>query len=259
MNRPTPRQMELLKVMFAERGDIPEVAAIREEALASYRAGRLNNEAVSNLITNLRDRFPVRRGGRVAASQTGGPKGGAWTEVPDGYYAVASRTGNNDLDFWFVSTAGEDAGEWAGFRRVARVIGGHADVRVKGRERTAALEAILAAGIDEARMTYARENIRCWHCNTQLTDETSRALGVGPVCRRNLGMTAPAPERVAPEPVPMFEVVGAVVVEAPEAEAVEAEVREARRVLDGAAARAEVLAAMRNGDLPTPAWGSRPW
>jgi len=139
-----------------------------------------------------------------AAAPSAERRGGDWTQVPDGRYAVPSQSGRNDLDFWFVSTAPDDAGEWAGFRRVSRVVGGRADGRVRGATRTAALEAIIAAGIEDARMTYARELGRCWHCNLHLTDEASRAAGMGPVCRRG-GRTAPA----APAP---FEVVAELVV-----------------------------------------------
>lgn len=141
------------------------------------------------------------------APATGAPRGGAWTEVPDGRYAVPSATGNNDLDFFLVSTAGEDEGEWAGMRRVERIIGGDRDAPVKGLARRAALEAIRDAsyvtgavevtmpdgvtgtipardltGPDAAAIRYADEFTRCGKCNRSLTDLTSRINGIGPVC-----------------------------------------------------------------------------
>jgi hypothetical protein len=100
--------------------------------------------------------------------------------VPAGYYATTSRTGNNDLDFWAVDVPAE--GKWAGYTFVSRVIGGHEDTRVRGAEARAALEAIQADGPFYAAQTYGRNIGRCGRCNRHLTDETSRALGLGPDC-----------------------------------------------------------------------------
>jgi hypothetical protein len=100
--------------------------------------------------------------------------------VPAGHYATASRTGNNDLDFWTVDCPTE--GKWAGYTFVSRVIGGHEDQRVRGAEAAKALAAIEAAGPEEAAKAYGRAIGRCGRCNRHLTDETSRALGLGPEC-----------------------------------------------------------------------------
>lgn len=105
-------------------------------------------------------------------------------DVPAGFYAVPSRTGNNDLDFFRVDRP-ED-GKWAGYTFVKRVIGGHDDQRVRGTEMRLALEAILATGVDQARQTYGVEIGRCAICNRHLTDDESRAFGIGPTCRGGL-------------------------------------------------------------------------
>jgi Family of unknown function (DUF6011) len=102
-------------------------------------------------------------------------------EVPEGYYAVPSRTGNNDLDFFSVDRPSE--GRWAGYVFVKRVIGGHVDTPVRGSEARLALEAIIEFGIEEAGVLYGREIGRCYVCNRTLTDDLSREMGIGPVCR----------------------------------------------------------------------------
>lgn len=43
--------------------------------------------------------------------------------------------------------------------------------------------AAIAADLDGARQLYARKLGRCYICGKTLTDELSRKLGVGPVCR----------------------------------------------------------------------------
>lgn len=103
-------------------------------------------------------------------------------KVPKGYYATPSATGNNDLDFWFVDVV-EREGQWKGFRSVSRVIGGRSNVRVKGTTRRDALVAIEKAGYEAAGMRFAQELGRCYRCGKHLTDDLSRQLGIGPVCR----------------------------------------------------------------------------
>lgn len=113
-------------------------------------------------------------------------------DVPAGHYAVESATGNNDLDFYRVDRP-ED-GRWAGYTFVKRVIGGHPDTPVRGREAHSALDRIKNApryvndgedryGWEAAAIRYGVEIGRCYRCNRSLTDETSRALGIGPDCR----------------------------------------------------------------------------
>jgi len=102
-------------------------------------------------------------------------------EVPEGYYAVQSRTGNNDLDFFSVDRPSE--GRWAGYVFVKRVIGGHVDTPVRGSEARHALEAIIEQGVEASGALYGREIGRCYVCNRTLTDELSREMGIGPTCR----------------------------------------------------------------------------
>jgi hypothetical protein len=96
---------------------------------------------------------------------------------------VESATGNNDLDFYRVDRPTE--GRWAGRTFVKRIIGGNPDIQVRGAEARNALNRILAAGPDDAKKKYGQEIGQCGECNRHLTDETSRELGIGPVCRSN--------------------------------------------------------------------------
>jgi hypothetical protein len=188
--RPTGPQRDLLKTLFAERAGNPEAERIRGEINAIMQAGGLTFEVVSATITDLK-----------AIPKPAAVRGGAWTEVPDGRYAVPSATGNNDLDFFLVTTEDEE-GDWFGFRRVERVIGGNPEAPVKGQPRRAALEAIVAAEYDRPIMTfegreygggtyagpeaaairYADTIGECGRCGRSLTKYESRAAGIGPVC-----------------------------------------------------------------------------
>lgn len=105
-----------------------------------------------------------------------------FADIAAGFYATPSRTGNNDLDFWKVLVGK------TGFRSVKRVIGGGSDkyprlIEITRPEMGRALGAILRTGIQQAANEYARNEKRCKKCGIQLTDDESRAAGMGPVCR----------------------------------------------------------------------------
>lgn len=106
-------------------------------------------------------------------------------QVPDGRYAVPSRTGNNDYDFFIVHTKRQGARK--GQRFIDRHKGGiDSEVEISPMQGRYALEAILAEGIEVARDRYATEAQECWKCGIPLTDELSRALRIGPDCCKNV-------------------------------------------------------------------------
>lgn len=114
--------------------------------------------------------------------------------LPEGLYATPSLTGNNDLDFWRVKHGRKP---WVTF--VNRVVGGHQDVTIpsdsKARIQTerigrvtqqAAEQAIRDFGIEKSHELAGIELKFCRECGIHLTDEISRELGIGPVCRSKL-------------------------------------------------------------------------
>lgn len=121
--------------------------------------------------------------------------GKAKYDVPSGYYATPSLTGNNDLDFWKIERPTE--GKWTGYTFVKRVIGGHDDTAIPRASRKkvksekvnsrvtqeAALAKITEFGTQKAHELFGTELKFCRRCGIHLTDETSRSLGIGPDCR----------------------------------------------------------------------------
>lgn len=103
-------------------------------------------------------------------------------DIPAGFYATKSATGNNDCDFWKVTVGKKD------FRGAKRVIGG-GDLRtpklieIPKAQQITALRAIISAGIPEAARLYADLEQRCTSCGRQLTDEDSRRWGKGKICQ----------------------------------------------------------------------------
>jgi len=124
-------------------------------------------------VSHLSGKCPERKAGEPEATA---PK---YDLVPGGYYATASLTGSNDYDFWFVTEGTRNPN----IRFVKRVIGGRGNERIHRSTALAALAVIVAEGTDVCAKRFAEELGRCYKCGKHLTDETSRALGIGPVCR----------------------------------------------------------------------------
>lgn len=114
-------------------------------------------------------------------------------DIPEGYYATPSLTGNNDLDFWHIE---KGTGRWKGYTFVKRVIGGRDDASVprdsKKKVKTerinnkvtqfAVMQAIRDFGIKKSKELFGTELKYCRECGVHLTNERSRLLGIGPDC-----------------------------------------------------------------------------
>jgi hypothetical protein len=98
-------------------------------------------------------------------------------DVPAGYYAVPNEEGK--LAFYTVSRP--DKGDWKGWTFVS-VWASDEKHRIRGLAATKAILEKIAADPD-AGPRFGREIGRCYVCGRTLTDELSRQLGIGPVCR----------------------------------------------------------------------------
>ena len=102
--------------------------------------------------------------------------------VADGRYAI---TIDGKLRFFRVNTPTE--GRWANMTFVNEVFGGGRREPVRNRQfRQTVLQTISAD--PDALARYGQELGECGVGGRELTDEQSRAIGIGPVCREKLGM-----------------------------------------------------------------------
>ncbi len=95
-----------------------------------------------------------------------------FSAIPDGNYAVRQ---DGVVKFYRVSTKGR-------FKNV-QVRASDALHMQYGKAGIAILHRIVAAGLEASQMLFATELGCCWMCGKTLTDEESRAQGVGPICR----------------------------------------------------------------------------
>jgi hypothetical protein len=97
-----------------------------------------------------------------------------FADVPDGYYAV--MTNDDVLAFYRVST-------WKSGDRRVQVQASDALHLVRGHKSTDAILAkVRLATPIAAGKRYATELGNCYRCGRTLTDDESRARGIGPVC-----------------------------------------------------------------------------
>lgn len=100
------------------------------------------------------------------------------------YFALESHTGNNDLDFYALIVDGDEIG-------LKRVIGGSLGDVTSNSPVMSKIEATRVCDIVEqmtddqweiARLAFASSLGRCCFCNRTLTDDASRARGMGIDC-----------------------------------------------------------------------------
>ena len=97
--------------------------------------------------------------------------------VSSGRYAIYI---GDKLRFFHVNSPAE--GKWAGYIFIKEFVGGGEEFSIRNREaRNQILGAI--ANDPDALARYGQELGICGICGRELTDEVSRATGIGPVCR----------------------------------------------------------------------------
>ena len=117
-------------------------------------------------------------------------------QIPAGGYAV--RGGDDQVVFYRVEQA---EGRWEGWVFFGQVVGGRPSIRIGSARpgqgyrggRVGHLEEI-ARDPRAAAELYGRELGVCGVCGRTLTDEESRAAGIGPVCAERRGWGSPAKE-----------------------------------------------------------------
>lgn len=99
-------------------------------------------------------------------------------KVPEGRYAVEMP--DERLHFFVVDKP--DTGKWKGYTFVKEQAGDELH-GVRAPKRRELVLATIGADPGEAMLRYGLELGKCGHCGRTLTNEESRALGIGPVCR----------------------------------------------------------------------------
>lgn len=106
------------------------------------------------------------------------------------YFAVPNSTGK----LTFLSVTRPSKGKWVGHAFVQQFLGGQGDAQKLGRQfpgqpyvgQWPDLLKAIVADPKAAALVFATELGICSRCKAELTDESSRAVGMGPICRKAL-------------------------------------------------------------------------
>lgn len=175
-------QAKLILALLTERVIDAKLAQDIREAVEAKRFdwARAKN-GITYLMSLPRVQAPTGPTGRTST-----PAAERFPEVIEGRYAVDTDEGH--LAFYKVDRPTE--GKWAGYVFV-KVQASDDEHPIRGRAAADAILAkIAAAGVKAASERYGQELGSCSICGRTLTDETSRELGIGPVCRAATGWYA---------------------------------------------------------------------
>ena len=176
VNPPTEKQINFINTLLAEKdlraggkiqGTDEEVAAAVEAVKAQIPT--LERKAASKWIEKLMAMPSKPRQSTSAGQPT--------VKVSDGYYAIEE---DGVLKFFRVKTPTE--GKWKGLTFIN--IQASDDFHpIRDRDRRNALLTEIAKDEHGAKCRYGQELGSCGVCNRTLTDELSRQIGIGPICR----------------------------------------------------------------------------
>lgn len=105
-------------------------------------------------------------------------------KVPESYYALENLPGHSNALTFFQVKNGKQGSKWEGFQFVTRLVGAPGEFRefpVKGDAKAIVLRTI-ADDPKAAAVRFSTEFTICAACGATLTDDDSRARGLGPVC-----------------------------------------------------------------------------
>ncbi|AGU92059.1 hypothetical protein BANE1_42 [Mycobacterium phage Bane1] len=169
---------------YSELGDgVNAVLATMRENAASdsaYLWAPLTRQGASALIDWLKS-LPTQANVRVDDRRYED----ATVEVPAGRYAIDTQVhAVNGTAFYKVDRP--ETGRWAGYVFVKQIIGSD-EQKLSMKQGRAILARIAAVGAEAASARYGHEIGECGICGRQLTNDESRARGIGPVCAAKAG------------------------------------------------------------------------
>lgn len=159
----TERQLDMIETLRAERG---------LKALTEDETGTITKESAGRMINQLLS---------MPRSQTS-----KYKDIPAGRYALFQHDVISRSEKWvFYQVDVPEAGRWAGNVFLSRLLSDD-KVPVRGTIYRDVMDAILVDP-ERAAKDYGKESKRCSVCHKLLTNEDSRAAGIGPDCAKKRG------------------------------------------------------------------------
>jgi hypothetical protein len=173
----TEAQVGYIRNLFQQR----ELGGLSEEQitwLENVDLRTISKQGASRVITSLKN-LPAK-----PRQLTLDPSGNTlWEGVTAGRYAVQDPY-DGVLKFYKVGRPTE--GRWAG-RVFLDVQASDELYPIKDPTKRNAIMDVIAKDPKEAMLRYGKEIGNCGHCGRTLTNEFSRSIGIGPICRGKMG------------------------------------------------------------------------
>lgn len=188
----TDKQAALIEILLEKLGNAqhPAYQIADPWYRNTKRAGKMTAELASKTITRLKehlgmtvgDKFanntPIQAPETSAEAVTPAPRTFRPITLPDGYYAIVT---DGKTHFYRVSTWETRDGQK---RRKMQEQASDTLHKMYWNNALAIQDLINEVGVDASQKLYATELGCCYVCGRTLTDDTSRALGIGPMCRK---------------------------------------------------------------------------
>lgn len=175
VNAPTDKQVEFYKALV-----LGKQLSDEQRAQLVHATGNFTKVQMTNMISWLVG-LPWTPRPVVPKPQTQTTRYSAL--VKEGRYAVEYAPG--DLRFYEVRQPKD--GKWAGFTFVSQ-LSGENHISMKDKQEREHVLSLIAHNVMGALKLYGQKIGRCGHCRKTLTDAVSREFGIGPVCRKALGV-----------------------------------------------------------------------
>lgn len=172
---PTDKQISFAVSLFGQLGTDEGMA---REALAKMTKRQASTAIDSMLKQIALVKASARKTSAAATTQApSGNGGGSGANVPEGRYAIENVDGA--LRFYQIDRPTE--GKWAGYVFV-NVLASDERHPVRNRAERDRILSVIGQNPQAASIRYGREIGACGRCGRTLTDEASRAAGIGPIC-----------------------------------------------------------------------------
>lgn len=173
----TEAQVGYISSLLRER-ETDRLTEQQRTFIESFEPSRLNRGQASRVIEGLK-KLPSKPR-QLTITRTGEPM---WPTVPEGRYAVQDPY-DGVLKFYKVNRPTE--GRWAG-RVFIDVRASDEHHPIRDATKRAEIMRVIELDPKEAMLRYGRELGSCGHCGRTLTNELSREIGIGPICRGRMG------------------------------------------------------------------------
>jgi hypothetical protein len=183
----TQGQRGYLRDLMLRKGAAKGMDLQQADDMLDTWLGELTFDAASKAIDDAKTWLAVNApvaDGSSSVSLVNAPAVPIADVVPAGRYAVYNDDQSvNDLAFYKVDRPTE--GRWAG-RVFVKLIAGDDEQRLSWATTKSVLAKIAAAGAEAASARYGHEIGECGICGRQLTNDESRARGIGPRCAEKM-------------------------------------------------------------------------